>query len=696
MGKKVKDGENAIGGFLSRLRRDVRGNTLAIVAASIFPLVGMIGGAVDISRLYLTRTRLQQACDAGALAGRKSMVGITWTTTAAAGASSNETTATTFFNTNFVDGKYGTSGRTSSFTASNTGAVTGTASITVPMTLMSIFRIPSRTIAVSCTANLQLPNTDVMFVLDTTLSMYDTNPGDSQSKIAILRSAVSDFYTQLEAAKAAGSQIRYGFVPYSSTVNVGMLLQRDWVQDLATYDSRVPDGTSTYTSGGAGSTMNSNDPWKLVSGTSGPGATSTGQAENCVVPANTLSDTSQYTAWNPPAPATPRERTRTRTRNGTTYSKSGVCTITSTVYNNLIETQVERIIDNPNAGQTTTSTIYHWIYKPVTYSMANLKGTGAGTGLVTGTTGNTASTALLTPTTNNYAANDITPGSVAQTVNTWNATNGACIEERATRRTNETFLTRRYDMDVDLIPTPGNPETQWKPFLPKVIYGRVGGSSTATSGWLFGGSPTDPLVSPWSYTRVLSPNSTSNYYNPSGSYAACPTKALKLATITSSALTAYLASLTPAGYTYHDIGMLWGLRLISRDGIFGTENRAAETTGSISRNIIFMTDGETDTRIQAYDAWGLSAVSRRRTSSASIPTDTGQDAITEARLSELCTIAKNDKNITVWVIAFGTSLTTMLSDCASPGRAYQADNATQLAATFAQIASQIAQLRLVQ
>lgn len=107
-----------------------------------------------------------------------------------------------------------------------------------------------------------------------------------------------------------------------------------------------------------------------------------------------------------------------------------------------------------------------------------------------------------------------------------------------------------------------------------------------------------------------------------------------------------------------------------------------------------MTDGETDTRIGSYDAWGVSAVSRRRTSTASIPTNADQNAITEARLSELCTIAKTQKNITVWVIAFGTNLTTLLSNCASPGRAYQADNADQLTTTFSQIASQIAQLRI--
>ena len=52
-------------GFLRRLARDRTGNTLAIMASGIIPLIAMVGGAVDMSRAYLASSRLQQACDAG-------------------------------------------------------------------------------------------------------------------------------------------------------------------------------------------------------------------------------------------------------------------------------------------------------------------------------------------------------------------------------------------------------------------------------------------------------------------------------------------------------------------------------------------------------------------------------------------------------------------------------------------------------
>ncbi|EZP72490.1 Flp pilus assembly protein TadG [Sphingomonas paucimobilis] len=660
--------------ILMRLYHNQAGNTLAMVAAAIFPLAALVGGGVEMSRIYLTKTRLQQACDAGALAGRRSMSGITWTT----GTGSSEETAEKFFNINFPAHRYGTNSSTVDYNASNTGAVTGVASAVVPMSLMSLFGMPAKTVTVECTADLQLPNTDVMFVLDTTLSMNDINPGDSQSRIAVLRAAVTDFYNTLQSVKPAGSHIRYGFVPYSSTVNVGMLLKRDWVADKWTYDSReFFDSDKTLKDGGVqGDTISGTDPWQKVSGSSSTGTKYQGPSENCKAPANTLSDKSTYDPdWTPSKTAVPRERIRIRTRNGTTYSaglSNGVCWITPTIYDNLIETQREWVKENPNKGvENADSWVYYWRYKPVEYTLTDLKGAGDGNATVSGGKFNAM-------------VGNIINGAATSREIKWDLTN-ACIEERSTRRPDDGNDVKRYDMDVDLVPDKNDVKTQWKPYLPDLVYGRNTTSISATTGW--------------AYTEDNYYKSSSNLatpYNDKTQYGACPTYARKLAEIDSGTLATYLAALKPAGFTYHDIGMLWGLRLMSREGLFKEEHATAEASGRYARNLIFMTDGETDTRIGAYDAWGMSAVARRRTPNpkGSIPTNAQQNAITEARLTELCNVAKNNKNITVWVIAFGTELTSLLSNCASPGRAYQANNASQLTETFSQIASQIAQLRV--
>src|SRR3954471_11530074 len=95
-----------LGGFLVRLARDSRGNTLAIVGAALVPLAGMIGSGVDMSRAYMAKTRLQSACDAAALAGRRVM-----TNDVMNDAVRDE--ARRFFNFNFRQNLY----QTESFTA---------------------------------------------------------------------------------------------------------------------------------------------------------------------------------------------------------------------------------------------------------------------------------------------------------------------------------------------------------------------------------------------------------------------------------------------------------------------------------------------------------------------------------------------------------------------------------------------------
>jgi hypothetical protein len=69
---------NKVSGVMSRLLKNEEGNIIALFAAAVIPVVGLVGGGFDMSRIYLTQTRLQGACDAGALIGRKTMGLGTW------------------------------------------------------------------------------------------------------------------------------------------------------------------------------------------------------------------------------------------------------------------------------------------------------------------------------------------------------------------------------------------------------------------------------------------------------------------------------------------------------------------------------------------------------------------------------------------------------------------------------------------
>ena len=84
---------------MSRLARSQKGNVVAIVAAAIIPLAALIGGGLDMGRAYMARARMQQACDAAALAGRRAMT--TSSMTAA-----NITEARKFFDFNFPQGTF--------------------------------------------------------------------------------------------------------------------------------------------------------------------------------------------------------------------------------------------------------------------------------------------------------------------------------------------------------------------------------------------------------------------------------------------------------------------------------------------------------------------------------------------------------------------------------------------------------------
>ena len=589
--------------WLTSLARDMRGNTMAIVAASIIPLAGMVGGGVDISRMYIVKTRLQHACDAGALAGRKQMGGGTW----AYNSNAAQTAANRFFDANIQASPYGASSLTRTFTE-NAGKVSGTASASVPMTLMRVFGMPAETLTVSCDAEMRLPNTDVMFVLDTTGSMASKAvSSDPQTKIQALKSAVKCFYeivARLDTAETCATgnpsggtggtvQIRFGFVPYATNVNVGKLLKPEWMPDAWDYQSR-----------------------KLANTPSGNwGAWSSQQTMSC---GNIPDDTEdrQYVIDN--------------------QTWWGNCTYRT---------------------RTWAGTAARWNYGLVNQSISGLKN---------GSSWNTSITLPIGP-------------SGSQKTIAWDG----CIEERKTVRQSSysPIPAGAKDLDIDLVPN--SDDTRWGPVLPDIIYTRNTLART-------GGSYSLPAVS----------NTAAIYSN--AAYYACPTEARKLqAWTTASAFEGYVNDLSPDGNTYHDIGLLWGARLMSPTGIFRSENEFTSQGAEIERHLIFMTDGEACTGVNNYTAYGVSWWDRRQTAEDTAPTDgcltTGTlTRQVNARTAAICTAVKN-KNITLWVIWFGASNSTiegMLNTCATPGRFFIARNSTDLQNTFKSIADQISQLRL--
>lgn len=219
---------------VTKLLRDQRGNAFMLTAAAIVPVIGIVGSAVDIGRAYMTQLRLQQACDAGVLAGRRAMGPGTY-------GAEEEAEADKMFNFNFPTDRYGATDISFESDADGTTDVTGTASATLPTALMYIFGKSQFDLSADCTAKLEISNIDVMLVLDVTGSMEWTNEGDTQNKITGLKNAAKAFFTTLTSADIGNGQLRFGVVPYSTTVNVGKILRDEnpaWLSQTVRVPSR--------------------------------------------------------------------------------------------------------------------------------------------------------------------------------------------------------------------------------------------------------------------------------------------------------------------------------------------------------------------------------------------------------------------------------------------------------------------------
>lgn len=697
---------SAAGGFLSRLARDTRGNTLAMMAAFTIPLAALAGSAVDMSRAYLVKVRLQQACDAGVLAGRKVMTvnsGTLLDATAYNPANTSATPAHTaakaFFDNNFPAGWMGTTG-TPTFTPSrmSDGQVTATASATLPMAIMGMFGFGATTQTVTCTARLDIGDSDIMFVLDTTGSMacytgtactststwtqadgstgyYETEQPDTgsgatakTSKINAVRNAVKLFRTTLESNKPTEAHIRYGFVAYSSSVNVGAVIRAretaDSAQYLAntvTYPSRE---LATNASGTSLTAAKLNEDPK----------TNTGQAYYIAAGNFNQGDVNYNTGTAPTAQnAAPTTRTncfaletRRFSTTGTTQQDPGKWPTSGTV------TRVFPIW-NSSTNKCTTIT---WTVKPlwrfgqIARDVSSFK--------VIGTSINDP-TKLTTPATK------------------WQG----CITMATTQSTTSSTYSSSSlpdDMNPDFVPT--TEANRWRPMWPETIYYRQGtgaeyyyGGNTNTAS-----SDATSTSAGANYSTLLA--SLTGSLGPNAQYYGCGAPAKTLAEMSATDFNSYLGSATsgdfrPFGHTYHDVGMIWGLRLISPDGPWAPTTAAWAGHNPPNRYIVFMTDGDILPDPDAYHLYGLN--SAEAGAAAANTTVANLSTIHTNRFLAACNAAKS-KGITVFVVQFdnGSTPSDDMTDCASAGYAYAAQTQSQLQSAFSTIALEITRLRLSQ
>lgn len=629
---------------LARLLRDSAGNTLVIMATAMIPLSALAGSGVDLARLYVVKSRLQQACDAGVLAGRKFMA----TSTSPTLDATATTRAKTFFANNFQSGWLDTAEPTFLPVKTTDQQVSGTAKVTVPMTVMKMFAAPDVEVAVSCKARFDVADTDIIFVLDTTGSMAckpedsesacsayvnaagaaaytrpttdpDAVPGylgstgygvvetssPSGSRIKALRAAVKNFYSTINANVNSNTRIRYGFVTYTSTVNAGRAIQQmnpayligGNFNESATYQTRVVqsdanDESETFT------TINKNQ-------------------SNCT--------SSAYSGRRTPSQDLTYDATTGRAVSERQFWSNGAC-------------YVGRQKLQP-----------YWYYGEAPLQVSNYT----------------------------KGINFANPTRAKMEATRWEG----CIEERQTEAGRTSFSSNSFDLDPDLIPTSAA-ATRWKPMWPDVTYARSKYGNT---------SPIRAADSETSrYTWLYDPDQRD------GGFSSCGKPVHRLSTMTAAQIAAYVDApdFKPLGGTYHDVGMIWGTRMLSPNGIFASDNVGRPGQGTPKRVIVFLTDGDMAPNRNLYGLYGIEYYDKRVSGTTNVST-TAHKAYHNARFLYECDRAR-ELGIDVWTVAIGLESTDELKKCAATtDQALWTTSGSGLTALFETIAKQVAMLRIV-
>lgn len=611
---------------------DRRGNVLPLAAIGMLLSAAIVGGGIDMSRAYRVQNRLQSACDAAALAGRRAV------TTNGFDNAVAKPQAEAYFDTNFDSNGLETTNPTKSFSSPDNGqTVVGTASAELNTAVMKMFGFQKFSLSVNCSASMGVGNSDVMMVLDTTGSMR-TSLGTG-TRMTALQTAMKNFYTTVKAATAGtNARIRYGFVPYSQTVNVGRLLLAEdpsYLADSWKIQSRIATQVGTpYTD-----TDNQRNGTKRDYT-----ATKYNSLTECT---NALPENTPWTNNGPEANLGTTAKTP-----GNYGAQSWTTTVAQpqqrTVYECYSSSGKYKIRTFTQTQDYDTNTDWRWNYRQVTYDVSSYKAFNP-----------------VTTSTGSYGGS---------TTSTW----AGCIEERGVDITanpnvspssSYSFSTTTgitpyaWDLDIDTPPNSTENRSRWAPMWPEVAYHRYSDTSPTTTGY--------------------------------SADSKCPYKSQLLTEMTQAEFNTYADALYPDGNTYLDIGMLWGGRLSSPAGIFQDNvNLAPSNGGEVSRHIIFMTDGFMEPDNDKQTAWGIEFHDHRVTSDGSSTNDASRH---RSRFLAICE-AIRAKGIRIWAISFtsGSSSSADMQACASPNSYYNADDATALNNAFQEIAKQVGELRITQ
>lgn len=186
------------------LARNERGATALFLALAIVPLLAFVGLAVDTTRGYLVKSRLNQAIDAAVLAGGRVYASAT-----------RDDDIRMYFKANFPDGYMGAVVTPLVITPDDINkTLTVSAQATLPTTFMQLLDIDTIPVGSSAQVTIAAQNVEVALVLDITGSM-------AGSKIAGLQDAANTLVDIVVQDQQTPFYTKVAIIPYSQAVNVG-------------------------------------------------------------------------------------------------------------------------------------------------------------------------------------------------------------------------------------------------------------------------------------------------------------------------------------------------------------------------------------------------------------------------------------------------------------------------------------------
>jgi len=615
-----------------RLWSNRRGATMPIMVAGMIPVLAGVGGAIDLSRIYLIRSQMQAGVDAAALAGARAFGDTT------NGAGGRSTQVDVYFEENFADGYLGAPDITpvkSFSTNSGINVTRVTATVDLPMLFMQIFGIGEKHIEVVAQAELQPKPLEVMVVLDDTGSMSTSDVGGG-TRMDALKNAMYSFINILHQGATSREELGLGFVTYTVTTNVGQQL-RDAGVAIKNVDGFT--NVASYTGG-------SNDWDKNALGWKG-----------CV-----MNDDSVYNlSANPADVETEYRRGAWDVNRSLPGDADGHPPVSPYHYQPVsnrgtIKDKNDKVIATYDGGYETAARV-----------AANYGGTGN----------------------NNYYL--LSPGgnmSIGQTL----ANTPAYRDEFYSYYIGLNKTSAEPNDDVITTPSGGyyNPTsggahgTHWIvnysriPFISNTSHWR---QPNAKYGYptLNGRSDTNGVARAGFSLSQPTPNWQ------------CPEPALSLQygrnkTIYDDYIRYHNTPLNPASGTLHHIGMLWGYRMLTRDDKFIRHNPIENQTPL--RALVFMTDGETVVG-STEDWFGAYGSKRHKRLTTTGPTT----AQVMRRFAMVCQAAKND-GIVVYIVSLKANVSEF-STCAGP-RYYRTEDAAAIRSAFEQIAVDLVDLHLTQ